>query len=189
MLRTEGFSKSEASKIPILPSLQKFMSDKTEIIDYRGNPAQIFCLGCARENGEMERVGTVLTTKHFDAHQDFEIPIPGFIIISSRRHLQSVDEFTKEERQDFIDTLINVRTGMRKSLNIEVVYLIQEEDTSHHFHIWVFPRYDWMSEKFGKKTPSLRPTMEYARENLKTEENLKQVEEAVAELKTYLEAK
>jgi diadenosine tetraphosphate (Ap4A) HIT family hydrolase len=165
------------------------MSDKTEIVDYKGNPTQVSCLGCARENGEMERVDTVLTTKHFDAHQDFEIPIPGFIIISSRRHLQSVDEFTDEEKLDFIDTLIAVRTGTRKALAIDVVYLIQEEDTSHHFHVWVFPRYDWMSERFGKKTPSLRPIMEYARENLKTTENLKKVEEAVSKLKSYFEAK
>lgn len=165
------------------------MSDKTEIVDYKGNSAQVSCLGCARENGEMERIGTVLTTEHFDAHQDFEIPIPGFIILSSRRHLQSVDEFTEAEKRDFIDTLIAVRAGMRKALGIETVYLVQEEDTSHHFHVWVFPRYDWMSELFGKKTPSLRPIMEYARENLKTEENLKVVEEAVSKLKIYFELK
>ena len=165
------------------------MSNKKEIIDYKGNPTQISCLGCARENGEMERVGTVLTTKHFDAHQDFEIPIPGFIIISSRRHLQSVDDFTNEEKLDFIDTLIAVRAGMRSALGIDVIYLVQEEDTAHHFHLWVFPRYDWMSEKFGKKTPSLRPIMEYARERLKTEENIKKVEEAVSKLKSYFELK
>ena len=76
---------------------------------------------------------------------------------------------------------------MRKALDIDIVYLIQEEDTSHHFHIWVFPRYDWMSEKFGKKTPSLRPIMEHARENLKTTENLLRVEEAVSILKAYFE--
>ena len=165
------------------------MSDKTEIVDYKGNPTKVSCLGCARENGEMERIGTVLTTKHFDAHQDFEIPIPGFIIISSRRHLQSVDEFTDQEKFDFIDTLIAVRSGMRKALDIDVVYLIQEEDTSHHFHVWVFPRYDWILEQFGKKTPSLRPIMEYARENLKTLDNLKKVEEAVSKLKSYFDLK
>lgn len=165
------------------------MSDKRETVDYKGNPTRVSCLGCARENGETERMDTILTTEHFDAHQDFEIPIPGFIIISSRRHLQSVDEFTDKEKLDFINTLIAIRAGMRKALNIDTVYLVQEEDTSHHFHIWVFPRYNWMAEKFGKKTPSLRPIMEYARENLKTAENLKKVEDAINKLKTYFEAK
>ncbi|MBP6974908.1 MAG: diadenosine tetraphosphate hydrolase [Candidatus Pacebacteria bacterium] len=164
------------------------MSNKRETVDYKGNPTQVSCLGCARENGEMERMGTVLTTEHFDAHQDFEIPIPGFIIISSRRHLQSVDEFTDEEKIDFINTLTAVRAGMRKALGVDVVYLVQEEDTTHHFHVWVFPRYDWMTEKFGKKTASLRPIMEYARENLKTEENLQKVEEAITRLKAYFQA-
>jgi hypothetical protein len=46
-----------------------------------------------------------------------------------------------------------------------------------------------MLEKFGKKTPSLRPIMEYARENLKTAENLEKVEKAVVKLKAYFKAK
>lgn len=163
------------------------MSDKATLIDYQGNSLQVSCLSCARENGEMERLGTVLTTKYFDAHQDVEIPIPGFIIISSRRHFQSIDELSKEERSDFIDTLINVRQGMRKALGIDIVYLIENEDSSHHFHLWLFPRYDWMTEKFGRKIPSVRPSMEYAREHMKTTENLEKVEEAVAKLKSYFE--
>lgn len=163
------------------------MSNKRAIVDYKGNLTQVSCLGCSRENGAMERIGTILTTEHFDAHQDFEIPIPGFIIISSRRHLQSVDEFSDEEKLDFIDTLIAVRTGMRKILNVKVIYLVQEEDTLHHFHIWVFPRYDWMLKKFGKKIQSLRPIMEYAWENMKTTGNIKKVEEAISKLRTYFE--
>lgn len=76
---------------------------------------------------------------------------------------------------------------MREALGIQVVYLIQEEDTSDHFHVWMFPRYPWMTEKFGRKIQSVRPIMEYARESLKTPENLKQVDEATAKLKQYFQ--
>lgn len=163
--------------------------DKRELVDYKGNPTIVSCLGCALENGEIEKTGSVLTTAHFDAHQDFEIPIPGFIVLASKRHFQSVDEFTEEEKIDFIDSIIRIRSGMRRTLGIDVVYFVQEEDTSHHFHMWIFPRYDWMAEKFGRKISSLRPIMEYARENLKTEENLKKVEESITQLVTYFASK
>lgn len=162
------------------------MDQKREIIDIKGNKKELGCLGCAIQNGEVESPGgSIASTKYFDAHQDYEIPIPGFVILASKRHLQSVDEFTYEEQTDFIDFLRRVRKGMREALGIQVVYLIQEEDTSHHFHVWIFPRYDWMLEKFGKKIQSVRPIMEYARESLKTPDNLKKVDEAMEKMKDF----
>ena len=164
------------------------MDQKREIEDIKGNKKQLGCLGCAIQNGEVESPGgSIASTKYFDAHQDYEIPIPGFVILASKRHLQSVDEFTEEERLDFIEFLCRLRKTMRQAFDVQVVYLIQEEDTSHHFHVWIFPRYDWMAEKFGRKIQSVRPIMEYARENLKTTENLKKVDEAMEKMKTYFQ--
>jgi diadenosine tetraphosphate (Ap4A) HIT family hydrolase len=155
-----------------------------KIIGTHGNAIHTECLGCARERGDIGS-GSILRTEYFDAHQDYEIPIPGFVIISSRRHLKSVDEFTDEEQSDFIKILCTVRRALRSSLNIQAVYLIQEEDTSHHFHVWLFPRLEWMVP-FGRKIQSVRPVMEHAREHLKTPENLKLVEEAVEKIKESL---
>lgn len=155
-----------------------------KIVDLKGQEKKIACLGCAREKGEVS-LGNIIKSKHFDAHQDYEIPIPGFIIVSARRHIQSVDEFTDEEQRDFIEFLCRLRSAQRQVLSIDIVYLVQEEDTSHHFHVWMFPRYDWMAEKFGSKIPSVRPIMEYARENLKTEENIQEVETATQKLKQF----
>ena len=170
------------------PGNIKDMEQKREIIDIKGNKKEIACLGCAIQKGEVESPGGVIaSSQYFDAHQDYEIPIPGFVILVSKRHLQSVDEFTHEEREDFIEFLCRLRKAVRQTLNIQVVYLIQEEDTSHHFHVWMFPCYDWMAEKFGRKIQSVRPIMEYARENLKTKENLEKVNEVVEKLKLYFQ--
>lgn len=164
------------------------MDQKREIEDIKGNKKQLGCLGCAIQNGEVESPGgSIASTKYFDAHQDYEIPIPGFVILASKRHLQSVDEFTEEERLDFIEFLCRLRRTMRQALDVQVVYLIQEEDTSHHFHVWIFPRHHWMAEKFGKKIQSVRPIMEYARESLKTLDNLKKVDEAMKKMKEYFQ--
>lgn len=157
-----------------------------EITDIAGGTKLIACLGCAIENGEVERRGgSIAATTHFNANQDWEIPIPGFVIVASRRHLQSIDELTDEERDDFIQFLCRVRHTMREVLNIQTVYFIQEEDTSDHFHVWMFPRYPWMAERFGRKIQSVRPIMEYARGNLKTENNLMSVDEAIENMKRY----
>jgi len=157
-----------------------------QITNIKGETKEISCLSCAIVKGDVESAGAVLRTKHFDAHQDYEIPIPGFIILSSLRHLQSVDQFTDEEKADFMDALTKIRKAMREVLDIQVVYMVQEEDTSAHFHVWLFPRYDWMLEKFGRKIQSVRPIMEHAREKMKTEENLDTLTVAVKKLKDSL---
>jgi len=155
------------------------------ITNYKGEDQKIDCIGCAIEQGKINKNATIFTTDFFGAHQDYEIPIPGFIIVSTRRHIQSIDEFNEGEIADFANTLIKVRKALRQVLNIEKVYFHQEEDTSHHFHVWVFPRYDWMADKFGTKIESVRPIMEYAKANLKTLENLQKVDEALKKLKAF----
>lgn len=160
---------------------------KKEIItDINDRTKKITCLGCAIQNNEVDSPGgSILKSKYFDAHQDYEIPIPGFVVIASKRHLQSVDEFTDQEQRDFIKFLCRLRSAMRQALGIKTVYLFQREGKDYHFHVWMFPRYKWMDKKFGHKIQSVRPIMEYARENLKTRKNLKKVESATQKLKQF----
>ncbi len=145
----------------------------------------VHCVSCALQKGEIETVGGIISSsKYFQARQDYAVPIPGFIIISSSRHIQSFDNFTSEERIDFIEFLYAVRKKMRELLNIQIIYVIQEED-SNHFHVWLFPRYHWMNQ-FGKKIRSINTIMEWAQENLKTEDNLAQVHDSAQKLKLIL---
>lgn len=145
--------------------------------------AQKTCLGCGLTKGELGTIGGILAeTPYFQVRQDYAIPIPGFVIIGSKRHIQSIDEFTPAERTDFIELLYTMRKRMRERLSIDTVYLIQEEDSSH-FHIWLFPRYDWMKE-FGKEIKSVNPIMQWARENLTKSEDIQAVKEAAEKLKS-----
>jgi len=159
-----------------------------KITDYKGSARKFTCLACAREKREVD-LGDIVKSKYFDAHQDYEIPIPGTIIITSRRHIQSVDEFTKEEQLDFIDFLCQVRSALRKILNIDVVYMYQREDTSHHYHLCILPRYDWMTEKFGRKIGSVRSIVNYARKNLKIKREIEKTENATKKLKQFFQEK
>ncbi len=158
------------------------------IEDYRGEKREIACLGCYyREAGE-DVPGHILSADLFHAHQDHEIPIPGFVILSTRRHIKSIDEFTDEEAREFIDLVRRIRRALREALGIERIYFIQEEDTPDHFHVWFLPRYEWMEDeaRFGRKVSSARPVLEYAREHLKTPENLEAVETVVRKLRQAL---
>lgn len=154
-----------------------------EITDISGKTDSIDCLSCAIAQDKVElRGGSVIRSKYFDVHQDFEIPIPGFMILTSLRHLKSIADFTDNEAAEFTKILKTSRQLQRDVLGIETVYLHQEEDTSHHFHLWLFPRYDWMKEKFAGKSESMRPIMEYARNNMKTDKSLAKLDADLSSL-------
>ena len=56
-----------------------------KIVSADGVEKNIKCIGCALQKGEIECVGeTVAETKNFDVQQDYEIPIPGFMILASK---------------------------------------------------------------------------------------------------------
>ncbi|MDA3839268.1 MAG: HIT family hydrolase [Candidatus Delongbacteria bacterium] len=139
------------------------------------------CDGCQIQDGSLKvNGGFIYESKHFNVVQDFMIPIPGFMIIASKRHMRSVDEFTEEEHKEFSTFLYEVRKAMRDVLDIQNVYLIQEED-SGHFHMWLLPMYDWMK----KGIANARKNINYARDNMNTEENMKEVNKCIQKLKEY----
>ncbi len=126
----------------------------------------------------------ILENDYFKVAQDWEIPIPAFFIISAKSRIVSITEFTTEELNEFIQTAAKVRRAMKEVLKIKDVYFFQNEDSEHGFHLWLFPRLDWM-EKFGRKIESVRPIMEYARDNMNNENDLRQVLQAVQQLKSF----
>jgi diadenosine tetraphosphate (Ap4A) HIT family hydrolase len=91
----------------------------------------------------------------------------------------SVKEYN--DKKNSVEFLYKIRKKMRERLSIRTIYIIQEE-TDAHFHVWLFPRYDWM-EQFGKKISSVIPIMKWAQENLKNPESLKQCFEYAEKLK------
>jgi diadenosine tetraphosphate (Ap4A) HIT family hydrolase len=163
------------------------MNDRI-IEDYQGQKHTVKCIGCFYNTGGKNVPGYVIATEFFHAHQDHEIPIPGFVILSTRRHVESFDQFTDAEAAEFIKLVKKIRLAQRQVLGIQKAYFIQEEDTEDHFHLWILPRYDWMNDiaKFGRKISSARPVLEYARAHLKTPDNIIEVNSAAAKLSRAL---
>lgn len=145
------------------------------------------CLGCEIIKGNLTPFGGVLyKDKEFAVTQDYELPINGFIIISTIRHIEKFTELNDSERVN-LTNLINKTLNILRSNNVaEEFNIILEEKQGIHFHIWLMPRHKWMLEKFGKVMKNIKPIQDYALKNMKTEETFKQIENTCKILKREL---
>lgn len=151
-----------------------------------GKTVEVECLSCALTSGLIEPDGgVILETEHFHAHQDVAYPIEGLVILASKRHIKGLDELTDVERLEYINIMTAIRKAQRAVLGIDYIYYFYNEDTTHHFHTWMVPRYDWMNE-FGRSVESVRPVLLHARNHRNTEGNKQKVLKAIEALKSAL---
>lgn len=151
-----------------------------------GRELETDCLSCTVANGAIEATGGVIVeTDYFHAHQDIAYPIPGLISLAAKRHFYTMDELTEEEADDFMLLIRKLRKAQREVLGIEHVYYFYNEDTSHHFHLWMVPRYEWM-KTLGRSVESLRPVLRYAREHHSNLENIGKVKDIIKKLAQFL---
>lgn len=144
------------------------------------------CTGCSVINGDLVPVGGILyQTENFSLAQDAEVMLEGFLIIQSKKHVNSLLDFSEKENIELAKLLYHARKALKDLKICEEVTIVQEE-RSKHFHIWLFPYYDWMKEKYGKGIKYLRDINDYIMEN-ETEENRKKVLETCEKIKKYFE--
>ena len=139
------------------------------------------CIGCKIAKEESDFI--IYKTENFVLLQDPEVPLKGFLIVQAKKHVNSLIDFNEEEQIELIKLTNRARLAL-KELNICQEVTIVQEERSKHFHIWLFPNYDWMQEKFGKGIKYLRDINEYVIQNAK-EEDKKEVLDVVQKLKKY----
>ncbi len=149
----------------------------TDILDRTWDSSA--CFGCALGCGEIPPPGGLIAeTPSFILHQDPEVPIRGFLIVSAKRHLQSLTQMSPAEAQELFGLVYRARLALEKVIPGVVVTLIQEE-RSGHFHLWLLPRAAWMDEMFDPSLTSIRPLMAYAKTHRKTEADIRVILETV----------
>ena len=127
----------------------------------------------------------LFTSKAFTIGQDWECPIPAFFILAPNRKIRTIDELTDEEASEYFYLVRKLRKGMKDILNIQDVYFFQNEDTKHDYHLWIFPRYDWM-EPFGRGIKSVKPIMEYSIKEMMNENVFAEVRSCVHKMKLFM---
>lgn len=152
--------------------------------DFLGKEWSYNCMGCAIREGEIVPPGgSIYNGKAFFVQQDPEVPIEGFLIVNAKAHVRSIAELTKEERIEMVE-LINHSINALKDLGLTSEVTVVQEERSKHLHVWVFPTYPWMIEKFGKGVTHLRAIHEYAKEHV-TKEDIQKVMSTIEKMKEY----
>ena len=161
-----------------------FAGNAKGMVDFLGKEWNFDCLGCAITEGEVQIPGGIIYDgKNAILGADPEIPIPGFLIINVKRHIRSFSQLDKEERNEIGNLILYSERALKELKLVEEVTLVQEE-RSKHLHIWIFPNYHWMTEKFGKGITYLREISEYAKKN-SNEEEIQKVLDTIEKIKTY----
>ena len=153
--------------------------------DILGNEIKSECVGCAIVRGEVKLPGGII----YDGESiilaaDPEIPIPGFLIITSKRHIQSFTELFDEERMEIVNTIALAEKAI-KDLHIAETVTVVQEERSKHFHIWIFPNQEWMLEKFGYGLQYLRDINAFAKDNA-SDADIENVIRIATDIKRYL---
>lgn len=154
------------------------------IVDFLGNSWNFECMGCAIANKEIQVPGGILYEgKYWLLVTDTIVPIPGFLIVEAKRHINSFLELTSEEKRELSEVLMRTEKAL-KDLGITSEVTLVQEERSKHFHVWVFPTYDWMVQKFGKGVEFLGNIIEYAKNNA-GEDDKKEVLAVTEKIKRY----
>lgn len=143
--------------------------------DFMDNEWKSECIACEIGKGDIIPPGGIIKeTENFFIQQDLEVPLKGFLIIASKKHLKSITQLTFDEATELTNLIYKARLALSKISDINEVVIIQEE-RSNHFHVWLFPRYNWMNELFENSLTDIRKIMQYAKLNMKNEKNIKEV--------------
>ena len=146
-----------------------------------------YCLGCEIAKGDLVPFGGILyKDKYFTITQDFELPIDGFIVISTIRHVEKFTDLTDEERVELVNLINRTLNILRENQIAEEFNVILEEKQGYHFHIWLMPRHKWMIEKFGKVLKNIKQIQDYALENMRTKENIDKISQTCEVLRGKL---
>ena len=135
------------------------------------------CPGCAYARHEFELpCGMAFENDRFTLSQDWELPIPGFFIVSPKRCVDVLSALTKEERDEMFEIVDRTIRILKKNQVCEHFNVLFEEKEGRHLHVWIMPRHEWMKEVAPYITDELGAVLDYALANMKTEENYKKID-------------
>lgn len=142
------------------------------------------CPGCAYAKHEFVLpCGMAYENEKFTLSQDWELPIPGFFIVSPKKCIEKFEELNTEEKIEIFEIVDKTIKVLRKNNICDRFNVIFEEKENRHFHVWIMPRYNWMSELVGDIIDNVGEVFEYAKKNMRTTKNYNTIKEITELLK------
>ena len=134
------------------------------------------CPSCCFARGDFSLpCGMAYENERFTLSQDQELPIQGFLIVSPKKHIEKLEELTKDERNEMFDIVDKALKILRKNNICDRFDIIFEEKEHRHLHVWIMPRHRWMEEICDDIIDNIGVVCEYAKKNLRTTENYEQI--------------
>ena len=148
------------------------ISYANENIEFNGCPA------CAYANHEFSLpCGMAYENERFTLSQDWELPIQGFFVVSPKKCVEKFEELSKDERDEMFDIVDKTIKILRKNNVCDRFDIVFEEKENRHFHVWIMPRHEWMSELVGDIIDNVGEIFEYAKNNFRAIENYERIKE------------
>lgn len=127
------------------------------------------CPGCAYAKHEFDLpCGIAYENEKFTLSQDWELPILGFLIVSPKKHIEKLEELTKEERDEMFDIVDKTIKILRENNICDRFDIIFEEKENRHLHVWILPRHAWMNKICDDIIDNIGDIMDYAKKNFRT---------------------
>lgn len=150
-------------------------------VEYEGEG----CPECAFAKHEFDLpCGTAYENERFTLAQDWELPIEGFMIVSPKRHIEKLEELSRDERIEMFDIVDGTIKILRENGVCENFDVIFEERADRHLHVWIMPRHEWMMEICEDIIDNVKVVCDYAKENFRNDEvydRISEVSEMVRE--------
>lgn len=148
-----------------------------------GEVLDVPCMGCVVADNSKFLQGRIFQTELFDISQDFELAVPGMMVISPMRHINMIECLTDDELAELSLLTVECKRALVDLWECEKVYYSLFEKPDGHIHLVIVPL--WKSLKLKNKYAALAELME-RKEDLKNDkENMAQVTEYIIKLRNW----
>lgn len=145
------------------------------------------CLSCQFVSGELVSPGgIILETKYWSCDHAFDVPLPGFLILKTNRHTESITKLTADEARELGLLLLKITKVIDTVLKPERIYVLRFGEVVRHVHFWLLPRTKEVLENCGKGPESVRTIVNFYRNNFSMKEREKEILNIIKELREAL---
>jgi diadenosine tetraphosphate (Ap4A) HIT family hydrolase len=145
------------------------------------------CLPCAVVAGAVLPPGGIILERHgFVLTHAIDVPLPGFFVLSSRRHVESLGDLHEEEARHLGVLLRLISRAIERTLCPDRVYCCSVGENIRHLHFYFFPRTRALAH-LENGVAIFPKAVRLAKAQYSMAEKLGEIEAAVAAVRRFLE--